>query len=251
VTRYVDAPDGVKIAYEVEGDGPSIVLIHGFGSSRAVNWKNTLWIQTLTRAGRRAIAMDCRGHGESGKPHDPASYDEGVMASDVLAVLGDLGIHTADVMGYSMGGFIAIRLMHDAGKRVRRCVLAGIGYNYFHTTKAWEQKIAEGLLAPDPAMIADPQVKEFRIFGEKAGNDLNALAACMRRPRHMFAPDELRLLPHRVLVVCGEQDTLTGSPEPLAEGFSDARAVVVPKRNHHSTVGDRVYKDAVLEFLAS
>ena len=65
-----------------------------------------------------------------------------------------------------------------------------------------------------------------------------------------FAPDELRLFPHKVLVVCGEADTLTGPPGVLADCFSDARAVVLPKRNHHSTVGDRVYKDAVLEFLS-
>jgi pimeloyl-ACP methyl ester carboxylesterase len=250
MTEYVDAEDGVKIAYEVEGAGPPVVLVHGFGASRAITWKNTLWIQTLVRAGRRAIAIDCRGHGESGKPHEIAAYDEGRMAADVTAVLDALGIPAADAMGYSMGGFLAIRLMHDAPARVRRAVLAGIGANYFHTTPEWAETIANGLLASDPASISDPQAREFRVFGERAGNDLEALAACVRRPRHTFAPDELGLLPQKVLVVCGAEDTLTGPPDALAGAFSAARAVVVPKRNHHSTVGDRVYKDAVLEFLS-
>jgi len=57
-------------------------------------------------------------------------------------------------------------------------------------------------------------------------------------------------LPQRVLVVAGEQDDWAGSPEILARAFSDGQALVVPKRNHHSTVGDRAYKDAVTAFLA-
>src|SRR5215212_7711014 len=79
MTEFVSASDGVPIAYETAGEGAPIVLVHGFGASRAVTWANTNWYQTLMRAGRRVIAMDCRGHGESGKPHDEASYDEGLM----------------------------------------------------------------------------------------------------------------------------------------------------------------------------
>jgi pimeloyl-ACP methyl ester carboxylesterase len=250
MTQYVDAEDGVKIAYEVAGDGPPIVLVHGFGASRTITWKNTLWIDTLVRAGRRVIAMDARGHGESGKPHDIPSYDEGRMAADIAAVLDDLGLGSADLMGYSMGAFLAIRLMHDSPKRVRRAILAGLGQNYFHVSPEWGEMIAAALLAPDAGKIADPQGKEFRVFGERAGNDLKALAACVRRPRESYAPDELMLLPQKILVVCGALDTLTGPPEPLAEAFSDARVVIIPKRNHHSTVGDALYKDAVLSFLS-
>src|SRR5262245_60380435 len=98
MTRYVTAPDGVKIAYEVSGEGPPIVLVHGFGASRTITWKSTLWIQTLSRAGRQAVAMDCRGHGESGKPHEIEAYEEGGLAADVLAVLDDLGVSSADIM---------------------------------------------------------------------------------------------------------------------------------------------------------
>jgi hypothetical protein len=53
-----------------------------------------------------------------------------------------------------------------------------------------------------------------------------------------------------VLVACGAEDNLIGSPEPLARAFGDNRLVIIPKRNHHSTVGDRAFKDAVVEFLA-
>ena len=249
MTEFVTAKDGVKIAFDTEGDGPPIVLVHGFGASRTITWKNTLWYQTLLRAGRCVIAIDCRGHGESSKPHEPVRYDEGLMVGDIAEVMDRHGIASADVMGYSMGGFLTIRLMHDAPSRVSRAVLAGIGENYFHTSAEWTEKIAAGLLASNPADIADSKAREFRTFCERAGNDLKAMADCVRRPRHTFAPDELGLLPQKVLVVCGAEDTLTGSPQPLADSFADARALAIPKRNHHSTVGDRTYKDAVLEFL--
>jgi pimeloyl-ACP methyl ester carboxylesterase len=250
MTEFVTAKDGIRIAYEVQGDGAPVVLVHGFGSSRAVNWKNTLWYQTLTRAGHRVIALDCRGHGESGKPHDADAYEEGRMAADIVAVLDGLKIAAADVMGYSMGGFLAMRLMQDAPSRVRRAVLAGVGETYFTVSTEWADTIAAGLLAPDPAAITDPQAREFRTFCERLGNDLIALAACIRRPRRSLTPPELRLLPHEVLVVCGADDDVAGSPEPLSAAFAHARALIVPRRNHHSTVGDHAYKDAVLEFLS-
>jgi pimeloyl-ACP methyl ester carboxylesterase len=250
LTAFATAKDGVRIAYEIAGEGKPVVLVHGFGASRTITWKNTNWFQTLTRAGRRVIAMDCRGHGESDKPHDVTSYDEGRMAADIAAVLDALSLPVADVMGYSMGGFLAIRLMHDAPERVGRAVLAGVGDNYFHTLPARAEIIAQALVAPAGAIIEDAEAREFRIFCEKAGNDLEALAACIRRPRHSLSPGELGALPHPVLVVCGELDEMTGSPEPLARSFAHGQALVVPKRNHHSTVGDRVYKDAAVAFLS-
>jgi pimeloyl-ACP methyl ester carboxylesterase len=249
MTEFASAADGTPIAYESLGEGAPIVLVHGFGASRTITWANTNWYQTLFRAGRRLIAIDCRGHGESGKPHDQPSYEEGRMAADILSVLDVLGIRRADVMGYSMGGYHAIRLMNDSPQRVRRAILAGIGETYFRYSRERAEIIAQGLLAVDPATIVDPEALAFRTFCERAGNDLVALAACIRRPRRVIEPDELARMPHPVLVVCGEQDETSGRPEPLASAFPHGRMLIVPRRNHHSTVGDRVYKDAALEFL--
>jgi pimeloyl-ACP methyl ester carboxylesterase len=251
MTSFVTASDGTDIAYDCMGDGPPIVLIHGFGANRLITWANTNWYQTLTRAEHKLIAIDCRGHGESEKPHDPEDYEEGRMAMDVIAVLAALEIAEFDVMGYSMGAQLAIRLMHDAPGRVRRAVLGGLGENYFRFSKERADIIARALLAKDPSKISDPVAKEFRIFCEKAGDDLLAMAACIRRPHQIFSAEELHVLPQPVAVVCGAEDNLIGSPEPLAQAFRDGRLVIIPKRNHHSTVGDRVYKDAVVAFLGS
>jgi pimeloyl-ACP methyl ester carboxylesterase len=249
MTQFATAADGTAIAYETLGEGPPVVLVHGFGASRAITWANTNWYQTLTRAGRRLVAIDCRGHGHSGKPHDQPSYEEGRMAADILTVLDALGIAKADIMGYSMGGYLAIRLMHDAPHRVRRAVLAGVGEKYFRASRERAEIISQGLLAADPATIVDPEAIAFRTFCERAGNDLVALAACIRRSRHIFEPSELRAIAHPVIVICGEVDDTSGKPEPLANAFPDGRAVTVPRRNHHSTVGDRVFKDTALDFL--
>jgi len=247
---HVTGSGGIDIAYEIMGDGPPVLLIHGFGANRGITWRNTGWFDVLARAGHQVIAMDCRGHGQSGKPHDSAAYDDGIMAADASAVLAHRGIGPADVMGYSMGAQLAIRLMHDHPEAVRRCVLAGIGESYFRPSPQINETIAQALESSDPAAIQLPVAREFRSFCERAGNDLAAMAACMRRPRRIFSSQELNALSQQVLVVCGSEDTLSGSPEALAKAFRRGESRIVPKRNHHSTVGDRVYKESVVSFLA-
>ena len=88
------------------------------------------------------------------------------------------------------------------------------------------------------------------LFAEQAGKDLTALAACMRADRKIFAPPGAGRRAQPVLVVCGEKDELTGAPGRLAAAFPNGRAVTVPGRDHMTTVGDKLYKQAVLDFLA-
>src|SRR6266849_8095458 len=98
--------DGVAIAFIDEGQGEPIVLVHGFASTAEVNWVHPGWVAVLTRAGRRVIALDNRGHGASSKPYDSAAYHSGLMADDISALLNHLQLGSADVMGYSMGARI-------------------------------------------------------------------------------------------------------------------------------------------------
>ena len=96
--------DGVEIAYEVAGEGPPILLVHGFASTGRVNWWDTGWVKTLTGAGRMVITFDHRGHGESAKLYDSALYPASEMAEDARRLLDHLGIVQADVMCCSTRG---------------------------------------------------------------------------------------------------------------------------------------------------
>src|SRR5229473_7621784 len=117
----------VEIAYLDEGEGEPVVLVHGFASTKEVNWVATGWVSTLNKAGRRVIALDNRGHGASSKLYEPAAYHSATMAEDVRALLDHLGLARADVMGYSMGARIAafLALAHPA--RLRKAVFGGLG----------------------------------------------------------------------------------------------------------------------------
>jgi pimeloyl-ACP methyl ester carboxylesterase len=250
MTDFVKAQDGVRIAYESVGAGDPVVLVHGFAASRVQNWKDPGWYETLTGTGYRVIAMDCRGHGDSDKPHDPASYDHTIMAEDVVAVMEAAGAGNAFLMGYSMGGFISMHVLMDHPELLRKVVLGGVGATYLERTLSREG-IATALLEPDKSKITDPVQRSFREFAEQSGKDIKALAACMSGNRRLFTASDLSQSQRPVLVVCGENDNLTGAPDPLAAAFADGRALTVPKRDHMTTVGDKVYKKAVLDFFAA
>lgn len=254
---YATAVDGVPIAYESVGEGAPILLIHGFASDRVQNWRGPGWYETLTGAGYRVVAMDCRGHGESGKPHDPAMYGHEIMARDTVAVMDAAGLEAPFVMGYSMGGFLAMRLALDYAARVPKLVIGGVGGSYLTPPRAGEgmgdparrEMIASALLAPDKNKIANPVARAFRDFAEQPGKDIEALAACMRGDRKSYTAADLARARQPVLVVCGGGDVLTGAPDALAAAFPHGRAVTVPGRDHMTAVGDKVYKEAVLKFL--
>lgn len=243
-------PGPLKIAYEVVGEGAPIVLIHGFASNRLLNWRGPGWYDTLTKAGRQVIALDVRGHGESDKPHVAEVYDEAELAADIERLLDHLGHDQADVMGYSMGGFITLRVVHDMPDRVRRAIIGGVGENYYGRGRFESETIAAGLRARDVSEVTDPVARTFRVFADHGKNDLEALALCMTRPRHSFTAAEFDGLDVPTLIVVGEKDTITGPPGPLAEILPDVRVVIVPGRDHMSSVGDKVFKKAALEFLS-
>ena len=174
--------DGVDIAFLDEGQGEPIVLVHGFASTAQVNWAYPGWVATLTKAGRRVIALDNRGHGASTKLYDPAAYHSARMAEDVRALIDHLDLGRADVMGYSMGARITafFALAHPA--RLRRAVLGGLGIRLVEGV-GLPESIADALEAPALADVGDPMGRVFRAFAEQTRSDLKALAACIRGSR--------------------------------------------------------------------
>jgi pimeloyl-ACP methyl ester carboxylesterase len=142
---------------------------------------------------------------------------------------------------------------------VKRFAIGGVGASYLdapdnNRDRVADPKvraqIADAMLTDDPSTITNPTAKAFRAFADQPGKDRRALAASMRAPTANLPREILATARRPVLVVCGEKDNLTGSPEPLAAAFANGRAVTVPNRDHMTAVGDKVYKAAVLAFLA-
>jgi pimeloyl-ACP methyl ester carboxylesterase len=244
----------VEIAFLDEGqnrpNAEPIVLVHGFASNSYVNWVHPGWVATLTRAGRRVIALDNRGHGASSKLYDPADYEMALMADDVRALLDHLGIERADVMGYSMGARITAFLCLNHPARVRSAILGGLGVNLIEGhSGGLAQTIVAALQAPSLADVTHPVGRAFRSFAEQTKSDLKALAACMRRPRQSLSRAQVAGIRTPTLVAVGTNDEVAGSAQDLAALIPGAQALDIPDRDHMLAVGDKVFKAGVLDFL--
>jgi pimeloyl-ACP methyl ester carboxylesterase len=241
--------DNVEIAFLDEGEGEPIVLVHGFASNAAVNWVHPGWFTFLKDAGRRVIALDNRGHGASTKLYDPAAYHSALMAGDLAALLDHLDLGRADVMGYSMGARITAFLALQNPQRLRSAIFGGLGSHLLDGIEVTDD-VAEALEAPSPAAVNDPRARMFRVFAEQTQSDLRALAACARGSRQTLTPAQVATIRVPALVALGSKDVIGGSAAELAALLPAGQALEIPGRDHMTAVGDKVFKQGVLTFLA-
>jgi pimeloyl-ACP methyl ester carboxylesterase len=133
---------GVRIHYRVEGEGPPLVLQHGF-TQCIEDWYEAGYIDAL-KGDFRLILVDARGHGASDKPHDPAAYPLEIRAGDVVAALDALGIEKAHFWGYSMGSWIALGMAAYAPDRVNALAVGG-GHPFAHDLAATRSLVRRAL----------------------------------------------------------------------------------------------------------
>jgi pimeloyl-ACP methyl ester carboxylesterase len=241
--------DGVRLHYELHGpeSGLPVVLVHGFASDYQLNWVGTRWQEALIGAGYRVIGLDCRGHGRSDKPHDPAAYAIDVLAADVRRLLDELHVAAAYYIGYSMGARIGLHSILDFPDRLRRAVLGGLG-----SSGAVEEaeQIARALRGGAPESASAHSFQKFA--SARSINDLEALAACMEglglSPQ--LDTERLATIHTPILLVAGDQDAIAHEVGELARRIPTATLVTIPGRDHMSTVPARRFKEAALEFLA-
>ncbi|HUU67050.1 MAG TPA: alpha/beta hydrolase [Methyloceanibacter sp.] len=242
--------DGVRIAYLDEGEGEPILLIHGFASNVAANWIDPGWVQTLTQAGRRVIAYDNRGHGQSDKLYEPDAYGAPAMAEDARRLLDRLDIEQADVLGYSMGARIAAFLTFAHPARVRSVIFGGLGIHMVRGMVG-AGPLAHALEAPSVEDVTNATARSFRVFAEQTKSDLKALAACMRGPREKVPAERLGEIAVPALVAVGSKDVIGGSGAALADLIPGAQFLEITGRDHMRAVGDARFKQGVLDFLTS
>ena len=240
--------DGVKIAFSDEGEGEPILLIHGFASNIHTNWVDPGWTKILRRAGRRVIAIDNRGHGNSEKLYDPEFYAAPMMAGDAGRLLDHLEVEQADVMGYSMGARITAFLTMRRPEKVRSAILAGLGVNMVRGLGG-SGPIASALEAPSIEDVANETARSFRLFAESTSSDLLALTACIRASRDKITPEALAEIQKPVLVAVGTRDVIGGPAKGLADLIPGAQAFAIEGRDHMKAVSDSSFKERVLAFL--
>lgn len=252
---YVDS-DGLQIHYQRFGQGPPLVLVHGWGADIQSNWVDSGWIEALSPY-RTVLAIDVRGHGRSDKPHALAPYSYAAMSQDVLAVLDAHQFARAELMGYSMGSFIGAHLLGHVPERFSAMVLGGIGDETAESA-AQGAIIGEALRAPDLASVEHPLGKAVREFVEASpANDLLALAYSAEQmwPEGYplrIAGSGIANAQYPVLIVNGENDhPYVGSADRLAAALPNGRHVRIPGEDHLSVVADPRFKTMVLEFLRS
>lgn len=252
---------GVRIHYTELGKGEPVVLIHGLTVNGRLQWFLPGIAQDLAKH-YRVIVPDCRGHGLSGKPHDPRQYGP-EMAEDVVRLLDHLGIRKAHVVGYSMGGFITLHLLGTHPDRLLTAVTGGAGLPRDHET-GFVNRLADemaqghgmglllGRLTPPGAM--PPTAEQVRTADGFVAtfNDSKALAAAVRSLPALALP-EGTLARNRVpvLALVGDGDPLKAGVESMRGRVSNLATVVVKNANHMNAFEKPQFIRALREFLAS
>src|SRR5580692_5104517 len=122
---------GLALAYDdIQPDGEAVgtvLLVHGFATSRAENWRRLGWYGAFERKGYRVVALDLRGHGESEKPHDPAAYGQSALVGDIVGLMDHLELRRVELLGYSMGSRLSLQTALSHSDRVSHLIVGGVG----------------------------------------------------------------------------------------------------------------------------
>ena len=252
---------GVQIHYVDRGVGDPVVLIHGFTGSYARHWESPGVIAALGAAGYRVIAMDCRGHGQSGKPLRASQYGL-EMVRDVVRLLDHLNLERAHVVGYSMGGAVVNQLLVQYPDRLLTATLLGAGWEGEDLGGLTTQMLtlAEGFANEDASALIrgvtasggdGPTDDEVAALNASlfARNDPHALAAVARSLPALYEirRDSLRVVVTPVLAIVGEHDSNVEAVNRMADVLADLAVVEIAGASQASSV--RPAAEPLVEFL--
>jgi pimeloyl-ACP methyl ester carboxylesterase len=236
--------DGLRLFYQDEGDGRTVVLLHGFAADTNVNYVRSGILDLLLDEGYRVVTLDARGHGLSSKPTDSEAYADDAMKRDVVALFDHLGLDDVLLVGYSMGAHLAQRLAPDE-PRVKAVVLLGIGeHGTGETGEGRRDALVAVLEAESPDDVDDASLRQFRVM---AGLDREPLLAYVNA-RGSVGPSPEGGLGVPVLLVVGDDDENAGDPGPLADRLG-AALVRVPGDHFTANARPELHR-ALTSFLA-
>ena len=236
---YVES-DGVKIYYEVEGEGVPLMLHHGLTQSLN-GFRNLGYTEKLCKE-YQLILIDARGHGRSDKPHQPEAYRLKHFVNDTLAVLDELEVEKPHFLGYSMGGMVGLGIGVYSPDRFRSLIIGGWGMRERHTEVSIkiDQMLIEivkmGLdafwAARAESLQGVPSEVLARIKEEFYLNDPEALLAFLSVREQVGFEELLPSLELPCLIYAGDQDILYDDAVRTVELIPNARFVSLPGLDH-------------------
>jgi pimeloyl-ACP methyl ester carboxylesterase len=239
--------DGVELAWRELGDGRPVVLLHGLMGSGTLMASHGP-ARAIAAHGYRVILPDLRGHGDSGRPHDPACYPPDVLADDGLALVDHLGLGDYYLAGYSLGGKVVLRLL-ARGARPARAVVGGQGLDALdaETGRTGGYRRVLAAMADGDAFEPGSPGEALAGWVTQAGADPRAigyvLGSFVATP-----PDALRQVPTPTLVVAGDRDSRGASAGELAALLPNGQVVLVPG-DHETTLSAPEFSAAIVDFL--
>ena len=259
--RFFDSA-GVPIRYADVGSGLPVVLVHSYTSDLEQQWVAPGLFDRLGGA-YRVIALDLRGHGKSGKPHDPLAYGP-QMAWDIVRLLDHLALDKAHVVGYSLGAHVVVQLMTLAAERLRSATLGGSAgrrrWSAQHERQAEREatEMQHGSLAAQLTRLLPagrlPSQRALDAVASRvlANNDRFALAAIRRsNGAQVVRDDDLARVQIPVLGIVGSEDPYREQFEELTGVLTRFELVVIEGATHMSTASTPEFVAALLRFLAN
>ena len=245
---YLDSPPYNRPASN-DKDKLPILLVHGFSSSIKDNWADTGWIRFLNDNGKRVIALDNRGHGNSEKFYSDTDYSIATMANDAVELLDYLNIDKVNLLGYSMGARISAMIAMQHPRHAAKVILGGNGYGMIEGSGDWTI-VKDGLLAASMDDVTDLRARAFRRFAERTNSDRRALAACIMGNRQLFTEEDFATITSPTLVAIGTDDEIAGSGEKLADLMPNGHFFPIKGRDHMRASTDKSFMHIVLQFLS-
>jgi pimeloyl-ACP methyl ester carboxylesterase len=245
--------DGVKIHYEVHGDGPPLILTHGYSSTSAM-WREQ--IAPLSKH-HRLILWDMRGHGQSDYPEDPKAYSEALTVADIAALLDVAGAERAIVGGLSLGGYMSLAFYRAHPERVRALLIidTGPGFKKDDARDAWNRRAFDTAerLERDGLNVLKAGSRERSTVQHRDARGLALAARGMLTQRDARVIELLGEIKVPSLIVVGADDTpFLAASDYMAAKIPGARKVVIPNAGHAVNIDQpQAFIDAVEPFLAS
>ena len=231
--------NGITIRYEVSGDGPAVLLTHGYSST------GFAWAEQHRALGDRyrVISWDMRGHGETESPDDPAQYSHDLTVADMRGLLGHLGVERAVVGGLSLGGTMSLAFYRRHPDMVRALVIcdSGPGYRNAEARAEWNRR-AEARAADLEARgleVLSGGSRDMReaVRRHRSAQGLAHAARGMLAQRDSGIIDSLPDVRVPTLVIVGDQDTPFIAPcEYMAKKIPGARLEVIKDAGHSSNL---------------